>query len=227
MRAFDEVEIIVPPEPVKIDKYALQKQRMLFLLARNKPVMDAINDWLLSFEGGMSKELFLAQTGRLSYDDGEALEQLRRSMGRRTIYKKKQVSDYPLMGDVVQLMASDVLFIAVNGQDKAIKSFIRDTYQTLKSLGRTFVLDIDELRLVWTDKFSKGRSQEIRDSSMSCEFLIMVGWEAPLDLPRYLLDWVNSLRRYRVEHKLPMISTFARFREKEMFFKDFKKYCVK
>lgn len=228
MKEFNQVEFIQPQEPVRMDRYGLQKQRLLFNLTRSQRVIDGVWNWLSSFEGGISKDVFMKQVSRLSFNDDEAVEQLERAKGTRCIPKRrKPVQEYPPVGDVVQLLASGVLFIAVNGQDRYIRSFIRSTYQTLKALGRTFVLDIDELRLIWTNKYSSGRSQEIKDLAMSSEFLIMVGWEAPLDLPVYLLDWVNSLRRYRVERKLPMISTFARFREKEMFFKDFKKYSVK
>lgn len=229
MNDFDTLEVdrsSVAPKPV--DKYYFQKQRLVFNMTRDSKVIDAVLAWLCSFEGGMSKETFNSQIVKLSFDDTEALSQLSRSMGHRSIYRSKLKRDsLPVAGDVVQMLADGTLFIAVTGQDKPLKKFIRSAYQTLKDLGKTYVLDLNELRLEWVEKYKKGRSQEILQRAKECDFLIIEGFQAPLDLPNYILDWINSIRRYRIDNELPMVSTYARFREKEFFFKNFSKYSVK
>lgn len=229
MHNFDDIEMSREEEasPQVADKYQFQKQRLIFNMTRNPLVCSAAEKWLMSFVGGMSKQTFMAQIAKLDSDDEVAIRQLENSVGKRSIAKiRTALPSLPLVGDTVQMLASGILFIAVCGKEKPLQSFIRSTYQTLKSLGRTYVLDLNELRLEWVDKFQKGKSPEMITRSKEAEFLIIVGFETPLDLPFYIGDTLNTIRRYRVEHGYPIISTFARFREKEKFFEYFKKYRV-
>lgn len=228
MQDFDSVDF--SSENIDIphfDRYALQKQRLLFNVTRSELVCSALSDWLASFQGGMSKETFISQLSKLDVDDEVAIRQIQKSSGKRSICKIRSVQPpLPEMGDVIQMLASGNIFIAVSGREEPLHRFIRNTYQELKDLGRTYVLDLNDLRLEWVDKFQKGKSTQMLQKSKDSEFLIMVGFETPIDLPFYIGDTLNTLRRYRVEHKMPMISTFARFREKEKFFEYFKKYRV-
>lgn len=228
MKSFDDVEVAEEyKEPPTFQKYDIQKQKLLFNLTRSKEVMDYVYQWLTSFEGGISKQTFLSQIGRLSSDDKVAVEQLKKSMGRRSIAKiRVALPPLPMADDVIQMLAKDILFIAVAGKEEALRAFIRNSYQTLKTCGTTYVLDLNDMRLEWVDKFQKGKSAQMLQKSKDSDFLIIVGLETPLDMPFYMGDALNTLRRYRVEHRLPMISTFARFREKEKFFEYFEKFRV-
>lgn len=229
MKQFDDIEMTSEEvKPQVYDKYALQKQKLIFNVTREQEVCDALLRWLMSFQGGMSKEAFTSQVSKLSFQTSEALQQIEKSVGKRSIAKIKEVqAPLPEVGDVIQMLADGVLFIAVSGTERALHAFIRNTYQTLKRLGRTYVLDLNDLRLEWVDKFQKGKSPQMIQSAKDAEFLLIVGFETPIDLPFYIGDTLNTLRRYRVEHKMPMISTYARFRQKEKFFQYFKKYRAK
>lgn len=228
MKSFDDLEKREQEPHVFIDKYVYQKQRLLFNITRSERVCSAIEKWLMSFQGGMSKEAFIQQVSKLDYDDDLAISQIDKSMGKRSIQKKRvDMPPLPLAKDAVSMLAEGILFIAVAGAEKALHSYIRQTYQTLKGLGRTYVLDLNDMKLEWVDKFQKGKSPEMIQKAKDAEFLIVVGLETPLDLPFYIGDTVNTIRRYRVEKGLPIISTFARFREKEKFFEYFEKFSVK
>lgn len=228
MKSFDDLEKREQETHVFIDKYVYQKQRLLFNITRSEKVCSAIEKWLMSFQGGMSKEAFIQQVSKLDYDDDLAISQIDKSMGKRSIQKKRAaMPPLPLAKDAVSMLAEGILFIAVAGAEKALHSYIRQTYQTLKGLGRTYVLDLNDMKLEWVDKFQKGKSPEMIQKAKDAEFLIVVGLETPLDLPFYIGDTVNTIRRYRVEKGLPIISTFARFREKEKFFEYFEKFSIK
>lgn len=228
MKSFDELERKEQKEPIFIDKYVYQKQRLLFNITRSKKVCAAIEQWLMAFEGGISKEAFIKEVSKLDYNDEEAISQIEKSLGRRSISKKRvTMPNLPIARDAVMLLAEGTLFIAVAGAERALHAYIKSTYQTLKGLGRTYVLDMNDMKLEWVDKFQKGRSTEMIKKAKDAEFLIVVGLETPLDLPFYIGDTLNTIRRYRVERKLPIISTFARFREKEKFFEYFQKFYVK
>ena len=229
MKSFNDLDVgNRDAEPLKIDKYRYQKQRLLFNLTRSEEVCHSIEKWLMSFEGGMSKETFIQQVSRLDFDDTIALSQLEKSMGKRAISKKRaSMPKLPLAKDAVSLLADGTLFIAVSGTEKALHSYIRESYQVLKGLGRTYVLDLNDMKLEWVDKFQKGKSPEMIQKAKDADFLLIVGFETPLDLPFYIGDTVNTIRRYRVEKELPIISTFARFRESEKFFEYFEKFSVK
>lgn len=228
MKSFDDLEKREQEPHVFIDKYVYQKQRLLFNITRSEKVCSAIEKWLMSFQGGMSKEAFIQQVSKLDYDDDLAISQIDKSMGKRSIQKKRvAMPPLPIAKDAVSLLAEGILFIAVAGAEKALHAYIRQTYQTLKGLGRTYVLDLNDMKLEWVDKFQKGKSPEMIQKAKDAEFLIVVGLETPLDLPFYIGDTVNTIRRYRVEKGLPIISTFARFREKEKFFEYFEKFSVK
>lgn len=228
MKSFDDLEKREQEPHVFIDKYVYQKQRLLFNITRSERVCSAIEKWLMSFQGGMSKEAFIQQVSKLDYDDDLAISQIDKSMGKRSI-QKKRVAMPPLQiaKDAVSMLAEGILFIAVAGAEKALHAYIRQAYQTLKGLGRTYVLDLNDMKLEWVDKFQKGKSPEMIQKAKDAEFLIVVGLETPLDLPFYIGDTVNTIRRYRVEKGLPIISTFARFREKEKFFEYFQKFYTK
>ena len=228
MKQFDDIEMTSEDvEPVAYDKYALQKQRLIFNVTREPKVCDALLRWLMSFQGGMSKEAFTSQIMKLSPQTSQAIEQIEKSLGKRSICKIKSTEKpYPPVGDIIQYLASGNIFIAVNGQERPLKTFIRNTYQTLKDLGRTYVLDMNELRLKWVDKYNQGESSVILRSAMDSEFLIVIGFEAPLHLESWIGDWFGSLRRYRVEKKMPIIMSFARFMEKTHTLQYFKLYSV-
>lgn len=226
MKSFDDIEPEkVEPSPV-YDKYSIQKQRLLFNVSRSKEVCDALAAWLQSFEGGMSKELFMKQIVKLNFDDDIAVDQINRSKGRRSIAKQKRPT-LPPMTDVIQLLANGTLFIAVNGTDKAIKKFVRNTYRTLKDLGKTFVLDLDELRIEWTDKYVFGNSKELLQKAKESEFLIIVGFEVPQELSRWIGDALGTLRRYRIEKNLPIVMPYARYLEEGRVLDNFTCYQVR
>lgn len=228
MKSFDDIEVEDKTEAPKLDRYQIQKQRLLFNLTRSDKICSAIGKWLNSFDGGMSREAFMKQVLKLDFNDEIALQQLDKSYGKRCIQKKSlNKSSLPQAEDVVTLLARGDLFIAINGVDRAIRNYVRTSYQTLKTMGRAYVVDLNELKLMWTDKYNRGSSQEILTQARDAEFLFIVGLEAPLDLAPYIHDWLNSIRRYRIENGLPMIVPFARFREETIFFEYFKKFSVK
>lgn len=226
MQSFDDLEIVEQEVPV-YDKYALQKQRLLMNVTRSDKVISAISTWLMSFEGGVSKDVFMKQVAKLDFNDELAIEQLTRSKGRRSITKPRVVAPpLPEVGNIIQMLSEGNLYIAVNGGEGALRSYIRDTYQTLKSLGTTYVLDVNDLRLEWAEKSKPGKSGEMLRNSKDAEFLIVEGFQTPIDLPFYIGDAINAVRRYRVERNMPIISTYTRYRDKDRFFQYFKKYHV-
>lgn len=161
MKSFDDLEKREQEPHVFIDKYVYQKQRLLFNITRSERVCSAIEKWLMSFQGGMSKEAFIQQVSKLDYDDDLAISQIGKSMGKRSIQKKKvAMPSLPIAKDAVSMLAEGILFIAVAGAEKALHSYIRQTYQTLKGLGRTYVLDLNDMKLEWVDKFQKGKARK-------------------------------------------------------------------
>lgn len=225
MKTFDDIprEIKEVEAPV-YDKYALQKQRLLFNVTRSQQVCDALGAWLSSFQGGMSKQVFMSQLARLDFDDSIALEQLKKSQGRRTIHKNK--TNLPKVPDIIQLLGKDKVFIAVTGNDSQIKGFVRSTYQTLKNYGNTVVLDLNELVVKWLDLFQSDEVRRICRQAQEAEFLIILGFEKPVDIPRHVDRWFDSLRRYRLQNRCPMIMPFARFRENSFLLEHFEKFSV-
>lgn len=229
MKHFDEIKIEQKEiEAPTFDKFRFQKQKLLFNVTRSTEICKLLETWLMSFEGGMSKQTFMSQVAKLDIDDDIAISQIDRSLGRRAISKAKTtLPPLPLADDAVNLLADGNLFIAVAGREKPLQNYIRNTYQTLKKLSNTYVLDLNDLKLEWLDKFQKGKSVGMLQNARDAEFLIIVGFETPIDLPYYIGDTLNTLRRYRIQNTMPIISTYAKFRHRDKFFEYFTKYSVK
>lgn len=227
MKSFDELEI-KQEENKPIDKTTFQKQRLLLNVARDKVIIDALNNWLLSFEGGISKELFMKQVYKLDWNNEVALQQIEKSRGKRSISKPHQIKNpLPVIKDIVQELAENNLFIAVAVTIYNIKEFVRNTYQTLKPLGNAFVLDLDDLRVNWVTKFEKGNSEQTLKSARDAEFLIIIGYEIPQDLARWIGDAVATVIRYRISKDLPIILTFNQSLDNGYLLNDLKQYVYK
>ena len=87
MKLFEQIQQVERPEPQKaeVDSSEFVKRNLMKSVDRSPEIRDAVEKWLFSFKGGITKDAFMWQMKRLDYDDSIAFAQLERAVGRRTI----------------------------------------------------------------------------------------------------------------------------------------------
>ena len=225
MKLFEQQEPVERKEPerVQIDKSYFIKRNMAKAVNRDPKVCEAIEKWLLSFEGGISKIAFTAQMKRLDYDDAKALEQLERAIGRRIIPLPPPPKMPPLPTTLVEQMVKDT-FVAVTG--KKFKPAIKEAIDFLKPCGTVYVLSVEDFIVEFKGYEDKGKAPKMIEKAIEADVLVVVGLERAIHLEWHISEAINRIGRLREERHKPIISTWYRYNDCNEFFERFKIYSI-
>jgi len=222
MKLFEEQELVerVVKPPV-VDNSTFIKNNLMKSVERSGVVYSGIQKWLHSFEGALSKATFEKQLRRLSNEDDVAIEQLEKAIGKRTIPYAPTPQAPPLTRPLIEEMV-DHMFVAVYG--KKFKQEIKTAIKELRPLGRVFVLSVEELILEFKSYKDKGKSQQMIDDAIECDFLFIVDLERSIHLDRRIVEAINRIGKFRKGK--PIISTWNKFNDCKEFFEQFKIFIV-
>ena len=225
MKMFENQEKreIKEPEKVVVDNSTYIKQNLMKSVDRSKEVYQAVEEWLYSFEGAITKQAFTHQMKRLDFSDSIALNQLQRAKGRRNIPLPPVPKNPALPKSAMEQMVEDT-YIALTG--RKFKPCIKATIKELKECGEVYVLEVEELILQFKDYEHKGSSPQMIDKAIECDFLVIVDLEMPIHLEWHIHEALNRILRKRKQKKKPIISTWNRFNDCNDFFESFKIYQV-
>lgn len=208
----------------KVDDTYFVKQNLMKSVDRNTEVRKAVEKWLFSFDGALTKSAFERQMKRLNFDDTKALEQLERAKGRRTIPLPPPPKLPVLEKSLLEQMSIDT-YIAIRG--RYFKEAIKKVITELKQFGIVYVLSIEKLILEFKSYNDKGEAPFMIDKAIECDFLIIVDLEMPIHLEWHINEAIERIGRVRELKGLPIIATWNRINDCKAFFKRFKIYEVK
>ena len=214
---------IKEPEKVVVDNTEYIKRNLMKSVDRSKEVYLAVEEWLYSFEGALTKSAFQHQMKRLDFNDSVALSQLQKAKGRRVIPLPVAPKNPSLTRSAMEQMVLDT-YIALTG--RKFRQCIKSTIKELKECGDVYVLEVEELILQFKDYEHKGSSPEMIDKAIECDFLVIVDLEMPIHLEWHIHEALNRILRKRKQKKKPIISTWNRFNDCNDFFESFKIYQV-
>ena len=169
-----------PPQPLPEkpaeDRQLFIKRNLATTLDRIAEVKQAALDWLLSFDGGMSKKDFQLQMCKLSHDDSKAIQQFTDSNGKRTLKQVPRDKPPKLTESILSALAR-YKSVAIEGAagKKAINAFL-DTLPT----GGVYILDVNELVLEYVDYQHRGKAGELIEQANRADILIIDGLEKPI-----------------------------------------------
>ncbi len=219
-KPFEAIEIEKP----KVDNAHFVKQNLMKSVDRSPEVRKAVEDWLYSFEGALTKKAFAYQLSRLDFDDSKALEQLERAKGRRTIPlpppPKLPVMQKPLIAQ----MADDV-YVAIRG--RGFKKAVKEVIPQLRQYGSVYVLRMEEFILEFKSYENKGNAYTMIQDAIDADFLIVLDLEIPMKLEWHVNEAIERIGRMREEKNLPIIASWNRFNDCNRFFSRFKMYEIK
>ena len=216
------VERKEPERPV-VDNAAFIKRNLMKSVDRNPEVYKAVEDWLFSFVGGISKVSFQAQLKRLDWNDEVALSQLEKAKGRRVIPLPPPPKMPALPKPLVEQMLEDT-YVAVYG--RKFKPAIKEVVAQLKECGNVFVLQMEDLILQFKDYYNKGKSPQMIEQAIECDFLVIVDLEMTIHLEWHIVEAIERIGRMREAKQKPIISTWNRYNDCNKFFERFKIYCI-
>lgn len=223
MKKFSSVDL-TPRQDTPPDPYAPIKVRMMQGLERSDEVRKAVEVWITSFRGGITKEAYQRQIKRLDFDDNTALAQLKRAIGRRVIPlpppPQKPSLDKPLLEKMVEDQ-----YVAVYG--RGFRTAIREAIPQLRACGVLYILEVERLCTEFVNYDNKGCAPRMIQDAIEADFLIVVGLEMPIHLEWHIREAIERIGRLREEQKRPIISTWCRFNDCNSFFERFKIYHVK
>lgn len=225
MKLFEQVKPVEHEAPVatRSDPAEFIKRNLMKSVDRSKEIRDAIEQWLFSFDGGITKDAFMWQMKRLDFDDEVAFAQLERAQGRRTIPLPPPPKKPKLEKSLVEQMLEDT-YVAVFG--RKFKAAVKEANNELKQCGEVYVLQVEDLILQFKSYEDKGSSPQMIDKAIECDFLIVVDLEMTIHLEWHIREALNRILRKRVAAKKPIISTWNRFNDVNDFFEKFKVYEV-
>ena len=224
MKMFEDKPIEIKDiEPPVVDNSAFVKRNLMKSVDRSPAVYKAVEDWLYSFIGGMSKIAFAAQIKRLDWDDEKALAQLEKAKGRRVIPLPPPPKKPALPKPLVEQMINDT-FVAVTG--RKFRPAIKEVIQQLKECGDVYVLPVEELILQFKGYEDKGKSPQMIDRAIECDFLVIVDLEMTIHLEWHISEAIRRIGRMREAKKAPIISTWNRFNDVNDFFERFHIYSI-
>lgn len=210
------------PKPA-VDNSTFIKRNLMKSVDRSKEVRDAVEKWLFSFDGAMTKKVFEYQMKRLDFDDEVALAQLERAHGRRVIPLPPPPKLPKMEKSLIEHMVED-MYVAIRG--RGYKKVIRDAVKELKQFGTVYVLSVEELIVEFKSYNEKGASPHMIEQAIDADFLIIVDLEMPIHLEWHIREAIDRIGRLREKNKKPIISTWNRFNDVNNFFKRFKIYEV-
>ena len=204
-----------------VDNSTFVKRNLMKSVDRIKEVRDAVERWLYSFDGGMTKRAFEHQMKRLDFDDEKALAQLERAEGRRTIPLPPPPKIPKMEKTLLEHMVEDT-YVAIS--KKNYKRVLREAIKDLRDSGTLYVLSVEELIVEFKSFDEKGASPEMIQSAIDSDFLIIVDLEMPIHLEWHIREAINRIGRLREKSGKPIISTWNRFNDVNQFFERFKIY---
>ncbi len=204
-----------------VDKSAFIKQNLMKSVDRSKVVREAVEKWLFSFDGAITRDRFDGQMRRLDFDDEKALLQLQKAEGRRTIPLPPAPRPPVMEKSIVETMVEDT-YVAVSGRRH--KKLIKEAVQELKKFGDVYVLSIEELIVEFKSFNEKGKGPQMIQEAIETDFLIIVDLEIPIHLEWHINEAIERIGRLREKNNKPIISTWNRFNDCNRFFERFKIY---
>lgn len=215
-----------PIERKEVEKPAVNnaefiKRNLMKSVDRVKEVRDAVERWLYSFDGAITKKVFAHQMKRLDFDDEKALAQLERAIGRRTIPLPPPPKPPKMVKTLLEHMVDDI-YVAITGKNH--KRVIREAVKELKQFGTLYVLSVEELIVEFKSYGEKGASPHMIEQAIDSDFLIIVDLEMPIHLEWHIREAIDRIGRLREKDKKPIISTWNRFNNVNDFFTRFKIY---
>lgn len=210
--------------PVKVDSSSFIKQNLLKGVDKPQEIFKAIEAWLFSFEGAMSKKLFEAQLKRLDFDARTAIEQLEKAKGYRRIPLPPPPKMPPLEKPLIEQML-ETPFTAIYG--RGFRKVFKSALDELKALGKTYVLSVEDLIIEFKDYNDKGKAPHMIQDAIDADFLFVAGIERPIHLEWHIREAIERIGRQREEKgNHPIISTWHRFNDCNQFFERFSIFIV-
>lgn len=224
MKMFEDTKVeIKQVERPEVDSGDFVKRNLMKSVDRSDKVRTAVEKWLFSFGGGITRKAFDQQLKRLDWDDEIALSQLAKADGRRVIplppLPKKPKLDKPLLEKML-----DEQYVAVYG--RKFKPAIKEVVKQLRECGKTYVLQVEELLMQFVDYEHRGTSPQMLEQAVEADFLVIVDLEMPIHLTWHVHEAISRIGRMREAKKKPIISTWCRFNDCNDFFERFKVYVV-
>lgn len=183
----------VVPIQTEANKQIFIKRNLAKSVNRDIAVVNAIADWLLSFEGGITSKAFKDQLVGLEKDDAKAIEQLKASAGKRRITKSLRQKPPKLTGEIVdELEKHNAIAIEAKAGRNKIEEFLDDCPE----IG-TYILDINELILEYVDYAHRGKAGDIIHNSTRADILVILGLEKPIALPYHIKDTLYQILSVR------------------------------
>lgn len=216
-RVVERKEIAQP----NVDNADFIKRNLMKSVDRSKEVRAAVEKWLFTFDGAMTKKVFEHQMKRLDFDDTKALAQLALAVGRRTIPLPKEPRPPKLEQSIVAQMVQDT-YVAVTG--RRFKALVKEAVKELRPYGSLVVLSMEELIVEFKGYYEKGRGPKMIEDAIEADFLIVVDLEMPIHLEWHIREAIERIGRMREKNKKPIISTWNRYNDCNEFFKRFKIY---
>ncbi len=210
--------------PVKVDSSSFIKQNLLKGVDKPQEIYKAIEAWLFSFEGAMSRKLFDAQLKRLDHDAKTALQQLEKAKGYRRIPlpppPKMPLLEKPLIEQMLETP-----FVAIYG--RGFKKVFKETLNELKQLGEAYVLSVEDLIIEFKAYNDKGKAPYMIQKAIDADFLFIAGLERTIHLEWHIREAIERIGRQREEkgNRL-IISTWHRFNDCNQFFERFSIFMV-
>lgn len=204
-----------------VDNSVFIKQNLMKSVDRSQVVREAVEKWLFSFDGAMTRDRFEGQMRRLDFDDEKALLQLQKAVGRRTIPLPPAPRPPKMEKGIVETMVEDT-YVAVSGRRH--KKLIKEAVQELKKFGDVYVLSIEELIVEFKSFNEKGKGPQMIEKAIETDFLIIVDLEMPIHLEWHINEAIERIGRLREKSKKPIVSTWNRFNDCNRFFERFKIY---
>lgn len=223
MNKFDDIDFM-PREEQPVDPYAPIKIRMVQGLNRSDKIRSMVQEWIVSFRGGITKSAYESQIKRLDFDDNIAETQLAKAIGKRTIPLPPPPKKPCLNTSLLEKMVEEH-YVGVYG--KGFKKEIKNLVSQLRECGTVYVLEIEKLCLEFSSYENKGKSPEMIKDAVESDFLIITDLEMPIHLEWHIREAIERIGRIREEHHKPIVSTWCRFNDCNAFFERFHVYYVK
>lgn len=222
MQFFEEKPIVKKEvRKPEVNSSVFIKRNLMKSVDRSKPVRQAVEKWLYSFDGAMSATAFARQIKRLDFDDEKALAQLEKAIGRRVIPLTVHPKLPKMTSTLLQHIVEDT-YVAISKKNH--KKVIRDIVKELKQFGVVYVLSIEELIVEFKDYNDRGNSPHMIKSAIDADFLVIVDLEIPMHLEWRIREAIHRIGRLREKDNKPIVSTWNRFNDVHEFFKRFKIY---